>query len=89
MAIAVKVEGSSCLVFFSQTRVGVKGTPFPMYKFRFMLTDTEARHDALIVNNEVEGAMSKMKDDPNETKVGRIIRNISVEEQWKNGTVSI
>lgn len=94
VAIAIKVEDPSGPVFFSQMRVGTDGKFFRMYKFRSMATDAEARLNALIAKNEVEGAMFKMKDDPRVTKVGKIIRKISVDELpqlWNvlNGSMSL
>lgn len=94
VAFAIKVEDPAGPVFFSQMRVGTDGKLFRMYKFRSMATDAEARLDALIAKNEVEGAMFKMKDDPRVTKVGKIIRKISVDELpqlWNvlNGSMSL
>lgn len=94
VAIAIKVEDPAGPVFFSQMRVGTGGKLFRMYKFRSMATDAEARLEALIAKNEVEGAMFKMKDDPRVTKVGKIIRKISVDELpqlWNvlNGSMSL
>ncbi len=80
VAIAIKVEEPRGPVFFSQMRVGENGKPFRMYKFRSMAVDAEARLEALLKHNEVEGAMFKMKEDPRITKVGRLIRHISVDE---------
>lgn len=94
VAIAIKVEDPAGSVLFSQTRVGTDGKLFRMYKFRSMATDAEARLEALIAKNEVDGAMFKMKDDPRVTKVGKIIRKISVDELpqlWNvlNGSMSL
>jgi exopolysaccharide biosynthesis polyprenyl glycosylphosphotransferase len=94
VAIAIKVEDPAGPVFFSQMRVGTDGKLFRMYKFRSMATDAEARLEALIAKNEVDGAMFKMKDDPRVTRVGRFIRKISVDELpqlWNvlNGTMSL
>lgn len=94
VAIAIKVEDPADPVFFSQMRVGTDGKLFRMYKFRSMATDAEARLEALIAKNEVDGAMFKMKDDPRVTRVGKIIRKISVDELpqlWNvlNGSMSL
>ncbi|KRL44294.1 sugar transferase [Lacticaseibacillus manihotivorans] len=94
VAIAIKVEDPAGPVFFSQMRVGTDGKLFRMYKFRSMATDAEARLEALIAKNEVDGAMFKMKDDPRVTRVGRFIRKISVDELpqlWNvlNGSMSL
>jgi exopolysaccharide biosynthesis polyprenyl glycosylphosphotransferase len=68
-------------VFFKQTRVGRYGVLFPMWKFRSMYIDAEARKQALLAQNEMAGGvLFKMKDDPRITKVGRFIRKASIDE---------
>jgi len=68
-------------VFFKQIRVGRWGTLFPMWKFRSMYIDAEARKQALLANNEMQGGVIfKMKDDPRITKVGKLIRKASIDE---------
>jgi exopolysaccharide biosynthesis polyprenyl glycosylphosphotransferase len=67
--------------FFRQTRIGVGGEPFTMYKFRSMHTDAEARLNALLDQNErKEGLLFKMKDDPRITAVGKWLRRYSIDE---------
>ena len=51
-----------------------------MYKFRSMYTDAEARKKELLKDNEMEGLMFKMKDDPRITAVGRFLRKTSIDE---------
>ena len=67
-------------VFFSQKRVGKNGRIFKIYKFRSMYVDAEERKQELMKNNEMSGAMFKMKDDPRITKVGKFIRKTSIDE---------
>ena len=67
-------------VFFSQTRVGKDGKEFKMYKFRSMVTNAEELKHELMKQNEVDGAMFKMKDDPRITKAGKFIRKTSLDE---------
>jgi len=67
-------------VFFSQQRVGKNGRIFKIYKFRSMYTDAEERKKELMANNEMSGAMFKMKDDPRITKIGKFIRKTSIDE---------
>ena len=69
-------------IFFKQKRVGKNGKYFYMYKFRSMYKDAEARRKKLMQsgNNEMNGAMFKMKDDPRITKVGKFIRKTSIDE---------
>ena len=69
-------------IFFKQKRVGKNGKYFYMYKFRSMYRDAEARRKKLMQSgeNEMNGAMFKMKDDPRITKVGKFIRKTSIDE---------
>ena len=67
-------------VFFSQERIGYGGRPFHIYKFRSMYQDAEERLKDLQSQNEVEGLMFKMENDPRITKVGRFIRKTSLDE---------
>jgi lipopolysaccharide/colanic/teichoic acid biosynthesis glycosyltransferase len=68
-------------VFFKQIRVGRFGVLFPMWKFRSMYIDAEARKQALLEQNEMNGGvLFKMKADPRITKVGRFIRKASIDE---------
>ena len=93
-AIAIKID-SPGPVFFKQTRVGQNGRYFKIYKFRSMYIDAEERKKELMAQNEIQGGvMFKMKNDPRVTKVGRVIRKLSIDElpQFLNvvqGTMSL
>lgn len=80
IAIAIKVNDPAGPVFYTQTRVGKDGKPFKMFKFRSMVTNADELLERLRDQNEVEGAMFKMKDDPRITKVGKFIRKYSLDE---------
>lgn len=80
VALLMKIEEPSGPIFFSQTRVGKHETEFKMYKIRSMCVDAEEKLASLLEQNEVEGAMFKMKDDPRVTKVGKFIRKTSIDE---------
>jgi exopolysaccharide biosynthesis polyprenyl glycosylphosphotransferase len=67
-------------VFFSQTRVGKNGRRFKIYKFRSMYIDAEERKKELEAQNEMNGLMFKMENDPRVTKVGKFIRKTSLDE---------
>jgi exopolysaccharide biosynthesis polyprenyl glycosylphosphotransferase len=79
IAIAIKLE-SSGPVFFGQERVGLGRRKFRMWKFRSMVSDAEAQLPALESLNEVQGAAFKIKDDPRVTRVGRMLRKLSLDE---------
>jgi len=67
-------------VFFKQQRCGLNGRLFTLYKFRTMVTDAEAQLDTLLRHNLMEGPAFKMENDPRITKVGRILRKLSLDE---------
>ncbi len=65
---------------FSQIRVGKNGRKFRLYKFRSMYIDAEARKGQLVGQNEMNGPMFKIEDDPRITKVGKWLRRTSLDE---------
>ncbi len=79
VAPAIKLD-SPGPVFFGQTRIGKNGRKFTFYKFRSMYRDAEQRKKELMMKNEVKGLMFKMEDDPRITKVGKFLRNTSIDE---------
>lgn len=93
-AIAIKLD-SPGPVIFKQNRVGQNGRHFKIYKFRSMYIDAEERKKELMAQNEIAGGvMFKMKDDPRITRVGKVIRKLSIDElpQFFNvvqGTMSL
>jgi exopolysaccharide biosynthesis polyprenyl glycosylphosphotransferase len=79
VAIAIKLD-SPGPIFYRQLRVGKNGTPFVMIKFRSMHQDAEHLLDELRKENEATGPLFKMRDDPRITRVGRILRRLSLDE---------
>ena len=84
LCLAIRLESPGCPIY-SQVRMGRidrDGTmhPFRMYKFRSMYADADERLAELLDQNEVEGAMFKMHDDPRVTRIGRFIRKHSIDE---------
>lgn len=75
----IKLESPGPL-FFSQKRVGRNGRIFKIYKFRSMYADAEERKKELMEQNEMDGLMFKMTDDPRITKIGKFIRKTSLDE---------
>ncbi|MBO5070580.1 MAG: sugar transferase [Roseburia sp.] len=67
-------------LIFKQKRVGRNGRYFYMYKFRSMYMDAEERKAELMKQNEMDGLMFKMENDPRVTKVGKFIRKTSIDE---------
>jgi lipopolysaccharide/colanic/teichoic acid biosynthesis glycosyltransferase len=67
-------------VLFVQERVGLGGRRFRFYKFRTMVPDAERRQADLERLNEAQGPVFKIRSDPRITRVGRIIRQLSLDE---------
>jgi exopolysaccharide biosynthesis polyprenyl glycosylphosphotransferase len=67
-------------VFFRQRRVGREGKTFRVWKFRTMYVDAEERLAALVDQNEADGMLFKIKNDPRVTPVGRFLRASSLDE---------
>lgn len=79
-ALAIKLD-SPGPVIFCQTRVGKNGRQFQIYKFRSMYVDAEDRKAELLSQNEIAGGvMFKLKEDPRITRVGKVIRKLSIDE---------
>jgi exopolysaccharide biosynthesis polyprenyl glycosylphosphotransferase len=80
IALAVRVT-SPGPALFRQTRVGVRGEEFTMLKFRSMHVDAEARLAAIRdLNENSDGLLFKVRDDPRMTRVGRLLRRYSLDE---------
>ncbi|WFB61626.1 sugar transferase [Paenibacillus sp. BR1-192] len=80
VAILIKLEDPKGSIFFYQTRIGKNEKPFRMYKFRSMVSNAEELLEKLLDQNEIRGAMFKMKDDPRITRIGKFIRKTSFDE---------
>jgi exopolysaccharide biosynthesis polyprenyl glycosylphosphotransferase len=79
IAVAVKLD-SRGPVLFKQERVGRNGRPFKVYKFRSMVLDAEERLEGLLDQNEMDGPLFKLRNDPRVTRVGAVIRKLSLDE---------
>jgi exopolysaccharide biosynthesis polyprenyl glycosylphosphotransferase len=78
LALGVKLSGGP--IFFRQTRMGLNGRLFQMYKFRSMKVGAERELSILKTNNEMSGPAFKMRDDPRVTPFGRFMRRFSLDE---------
>jgi len=67
-------------VLFRQTRCGLGGRRFTLYKFRSMLNNAEQLRAELHQLNELDGPAFKISDDPRITPVGRLLRRFSLDE---------
>jgi exopolysaccharide biosynthesis polyprenyl glycosylphosphotransferase len=80
IVLAIFIEDGSPIIF-TQKRALIKGkNEFSFIKFRSMIKGAESIQSDLYKFNEVTGGLFLMKDDPRITKVGRILRNYSLDE---------
>ena len=79
IAIFIKIT-SKGPVIFKQKRVGLRGREFNIYKFRTMVQDAEKLKAQLEKQNEMDGPVFKMKNDPRITKVGKLLRKTGLDE---------
>lgn len=80
LAIAIKLDDPHGPVFYEQIRIGKLQKPFEMFKFRSMCINADKQIDKLKSQNEISGAMFKIKHDPRVTRVGHFIRRYSLDE---------
>ena len=79
-AVAVKVT-SRGPVFYCSERIGLDGVPFRMIKFRSMDVDADRRlAEVADLNDSVGGVLFKVRSDPRVTRVGRRLRQYSIDE---------
>ena len=79
LTIAIKLDSRGPL-FFRQPRVGRGGRTFHMIKFRSMVHGADRVKAQLRQQNEVEGGLFKIREDPRITRVGRFLRHTSIDE---------
>lgn len=79
VALAIVIDDPGP-VLFKQNRVGKNGRNFAIYKFRSMYKDAEKRKAELAAENEMDGLMFKVENDPRVTKVGNFLRKTSLDE---------
>ena len=79
IAILIRLD-SVGPIFYSAKRIGKDGVPFQMIKFRSMVVDAELQKADLLAFNEAHGPVFKIKNDPRITRVGRLLRRLSLDE---------
>jgi len=92
-SLAIRLRDGSPILF-RQTRIGLHGRPFTIYKFRTMVVDAEQRLDEIQHLNERDRVAFKATNDPRITPVGAFLRRTSIDELpqlWNvmNGTMSL
>jgi exopolysaccharide biosynthesis polyprenyl glycosylphosphotransferase len=80
LAVALGVRSTPGPIIFRQTRVGLNGRLFQMFKFRSMYLGAEASLAELRERNEMTGPAFKMSSDPRVTPFGRFLRRFSLDE---------
>lgn len=79
IAIAIVIDDFGNPIFV-QERTGLHSKTFKMLKFRSMKVNAESERSALLAQNEADGPIFKIADDPRVTKVGKFIRKTSIDE---------
>jgi exopolysaccharide biosynthesis polyprenyl glycosylphosphotransferase len=79
VALLIKFDSRGPIIY-KQKRVGRSGKFFYMYKFRSMVDKADDMRHKLLEQNEMDGTVFKMSNDPRVTKVGRFIRKYSIDE---------
>ena len=80
VALVIWIDSPGASPIFAQDRVGRDGRIFRFYKFRSMIPDAESKLNEVLDQNEMDGPVFKMKNDPRITRVGRFIRRTSLDE---------
>ena len=80
LAVIICIDSPGASPLFCQRRVGLNGKEFTMLKFRTMIPHAEEKREVLLLQNDMNGPVFKIKNDPRITRVGRIIRKIGVDE---------
>jgi exopolysaccharide biosynthesis polyprenyl glycosylphosphotransferase len=78
-AVAIKLTSPGS-VLFRQVRVGRDGELFEILKMRTMVQDAEARLGEIAHLNESTGPLFKVREDPRITRVGKLLRKLSIDE---------
>jgi exopolysaccharide biosynthesis polyprenyl glycosylphosphotransferase len=78
-AVAIRLRDGSP-VLFRQTRIGLHGRPFTIFKFRTMAPDAEERLHEVAHLNERSGAAFKATNDPRLSQIGKNLRRTSIDE---------
>lgn len=80
LAVIICMDSPGASPIFCQKRVGMNGKEFIMIKFRTMIPNASEMKKDLLELNEMTGPVFKIKNDPRITRVGHVIRKVSVDE---------
>jgi len=79
IAVLIRLDSPGSPIY-RQTRVGRGGRLFPFFKFRSMIGDADEQRSRLEAQNEQDGPIFKLRNDPRVTRVGRVLRRWSLDE---------
>lgn len=80
IALLIKLD-SPGPIFYKQTRIGLQGKPFKVWKFRTMVQNADNLQKELEAYNETkDGVLFKIKEDPRITRIGKFLRRYSLDE---------
>jgi exopolysaccharide biosynthesis polyprenyl glycosylphosphotransferase len=79
IALLIKTTSKGPIIF-RQARVGLRGRQFSLFKFRTMIVDAEKLKKELEAENEADGPVFKIKDDPRITSIGKFLRRTGLDE---------
>lgn len=80
IALLILLDSPGAGPIFAQTRVGMDGKTFTMYKFRTMVPGAETLRVGLLAQNEMDGPVFKLKHDPRITRFGKFLRRSGMDE---------
>ncbi len=80
IGIVIYIDDPSAGPVYRQIRMGRHGKKFYMYKFRTMRANADKILEDLKDQNEMDGPVYKIKDDPRITRVGKFLRKVSLDE---------
>jgi len=80
VALIIVIDSPGAAPIYVQERVGKNGKKFKFYKFRTMVVNADAMLESLLKDNEMDGPVFKIKDDPRITRFGHFIRRTSIDE---------
>jgi exopolysaccharide biosynthesis polyprenyl glycosylphosphotransferase len=79
IAILIKLDSPGPILYISE-RIGRRGSTFPCFKFRTMIENADELKESLEAQNERNGPLFKMENDPRITRLGRFLRKFSLDE---------
>jgi len=77
--VAIRLENGGPTVY-RQVRIGLDQQPFVVYKLRTMAVDVEGAVDVAMINERTDGPLFKATHDPRVTRVGAVLRALSIDE---------